>query len=418
MRRLWVGIHRYVGLLMVLFLLIAGLTGSGLAFYHELDSWINRDVMRVSQPSDAHPLTPFELRERLLQQHPEWDINWVQLKASPPDHAVSFYVDPKVNPVSQQPYSLDFDEIFVNPYTAEVTGQRMWGDINQGMINFMPFVYKLHYQLALKELGTLIMGVIAILWTIDCFIGAYLTFPQKSRKKNTVKGVSLHQRWINFRQWCLRWKPAWKIRLHSSRYKFNYDLHTAGGLWTWAMLFILAWSSVAFNLYDEVYHPITSAVFGMQEQPNKVTPKLPEPLERPALDFVAAHQLGQAFAEDYARQHGLQINFESAIGYDSQRGLYRYQVNTSADVSDRYGQTRFFIDAQTSTLKGVVVPTGVAAGDTITNWIMTLHMGAVWGLPFQIFICFMGIVVSALSITGLVIWWRKRSARILVKAKR
>ena len=33
------------------------------------------------------------------------------------------------------------------------------------------------------------------------------------------------------------------------------DLHRAGGLWLWAMLFVFAWSSVAFNLtpaYDAV----------------------------------------------------------------------------------------------------------------------------------------------------------------------
>lgn len=33
-------------------------------------------------------------------------------------------------------------------------------------------------------------------------------------------------------------------------YKLNFDLHRAGGLWLWAMLFILAWSSVAFNLSE------------------------------------------------------------------------------------------------------------------------------------------------------------------------
>lgn len=37
MRQFWVWVHRYVGLVMALFLLIAGATGAVLAFYHELD---------------------------------------------------------------------------------------------------------------------------------------------------------------------------------------------------------------------------------------------------------------------------------------------------------------------------------------------------------------------------------------------
>lgn len=36
-RRFWVLLHRYAGLTMTLFLVIVGLTGSVLAFYHEID---------------------------------------------------------------------------------------------------------------------------------------------------------------------------------------------------------------------------------------------------------------------------------------------------------------------------------------------------------------------------------------------
>ncbi|MCC8996220.1 MAG: PepSY domain-containing protein [Nitrosomonas sp.] len=37
MRPFLIYLHRYVGLLLVPFLVIVGLTGSALAFYHELD---------------------------------------------------------------------------------------------------------------------------------------------------------------------------------------------------------------------------------------------------------------------------------------------------------------------------------------------------------------------------------------------
>lgn len=41
LRPFWVVVHRYAGLAMTVFLVIVGLTGSLLAFYHELDSWLN-----------------------------------------------------------------------------------------------------------------------------------------------------------------------------------------------------------------------------------------------------------------------------------------------------------------------------------------------------------------------------------------
>lgn len=47
MRQNFVLIHRYVGLVMALFLMVAGFTGIFIAFYHELDAWIHPEVMRV-----------------------------------------------------------------------------------------------------------------------------------------------------------------------------------------------------------------------------------------------------------------------------------------------------------------------------------------------------------------------------------
>ena len=42
-RPFWVTLHRYGGLAMAVFLLIAGLTGSVIAFHRELDAWLNPD---------------------------------------------------------------------------------------------------------------------------------------------------------------------------------------------------------------------------------------------------------------------------------------------------------------------------------------------------------------------------------------
>jgi len=45
MRAFLVLLHRYIGLATALFLLMAGLTGSILAFNHELDEWLNPGVL-------------------------------------------------------------------------------------------------------------------------------------------------------------------------------------------------------------------------------------------------------------------------------------------------------------------------------------------------------------------------------------
>jgi uncharacterized iron-regulated membrane protein len=44
-----------------------------------------------------------------------------------------------------------------------------------------------------------------------------------------------------------------------------------------------------------------------------------------------------------------------------------------------------------------------------------LHSGRIVGLPGRILISIMGLVVAALSVTGVVIWWRKRRARLRIR---
>jgi uncharacterized iron-regulated membrane protein len=46
-----------------------------------------------------------------------------------------------------------------------------------------------------------------------------------------------------------------------------------------------------------------------------------------------------------------------------------------------------------------------------------MHSGRILGLPGRILISAMGIVVAALSVTGVVIWYRKRRARLTAQAR-
>lgn len=63
--------HRYLGLATALFLLVAGLMGSVLAFKEELDGVFAPCLFRTVPPSaEAEPLDAFTLRERALAQVP------------------------------------------------------------------------------------------------------------------------------------------------------------------------------------------------------------------------------------------------------------------------------------------------------------------------------------------------------------
>ncbi len=54
--------------------------------------------------------------------------------------------------------------------------------ITEGWHNLMPFIYKLHYSLALGSFGIWVLGICALIWTLDCFVEFYLTLPQRRRR--------------------------------------------------------------------------------------------------------------------------------------------------------------------------------------------------------------------------------------------
>jgi uncharacterized iron-regulated membrane protein len=395
-RAVAISVHRYVGLATAVFLGVAGLTGTAIAFFDELDAAINPQMMVVAPPSpDAQPLPPLELRERLRSLVPERArVERVPLHWEPTS-SVRFYVEP---PPGVE--GLD-DNYYLNPYTGELLGSRRYADLSQGMKNLMPFVYRLHYRLALGQVGNYLMGIVALLWTIDCFVGAYLTFPPARRQAAPARQKSWHS----------RWKPAWLIRANKL-FSFVFTWHRASGLWVWAMLLVLAWSSVGLNL-PEVYNPVMQGIFRMDQRAHESVPELKERRPLPVLSFHEAHERGKALMAMLASEHGFEVIRGHRLDYDQNRGAYRYRVLSSRDISDRSPNTTIHFDGNDGKLLAWETPTGQNTGRTITTWLYHLHWASltVGGLPYRIFVSLMGLVVTALSVTGVWIWLRKRRKR-------
>lgn len=377
------------------FLLVAGLTGSLLAWLDELEVWIAPQALLAAPPHEgAQPLDPLALQQAVLAQLPaNARLPWVRLYAEP-GRTVRFGV------ATVDGQALPYDDVHADPYTGQIRDKRRWGDLSEGPKNAMTFVYRLHYSLALDRVGAVLMGIVALAWTLDCFVGAWLTLPLRLG----VQGK---------KSWWARWWPAWRLRWRSGPHKLNFDLHRAGGLWTWAMLFVLAWSSVAFNL-KEVYNPVTAYLLGGQTtRPDRShLSALPTPRTAPAMaPRQALERARSLMAQEAARRHVV-VRQEDWLGYEPTQGVYIYIVTTDRDIRQRYGgETRLFFDGNSGALRGLYLPTGESAGDTVTTWIMNLHMAALWGLPWQMFVTLMGIAVAMLSVTGALVWWRKRRAK-------
>lgn len=367
------------------FLIVVGATGSLLAFYPEQTQDNRLDVAALA--------------ELAQQQIPHGRVDFVTLEAAHGATQVGMSAPPDE---AGQASALGFNQLILDPYTGEELGRRQFGVISEEMINFMPFVYKLHYELALGRFGLWVLGICALIWVIDCFVGFYLTLPQRRRQspKSSPDQNS--------------WGLAWKIRWQSSSYKLNFDLHRASGLWLWPILLTFAWFSVYMNLWDTVYTWTTRAVMEYKA-PWTELPKRNIPLAEAEIGRRQTQSIGEELMAEQADKHHFTIEQVVALGLNRMNGTYAYTVRSSKDIQDKRGRTNVFFDANSGELRLALLPSGQYSGNTVTTWLAALHMANVFGLPYRIFVCVLGLVIVMLSVTGIIIWMKKRAARLSPK---
>jgi len=247
----------------------------------------------------------------------------------------------------------------------------------------------------------MVMGTVALIWMFDCFVGFYLTLPAGSGSFS-------------------RWKTAWQIKRGASSNRLIYDVHRASSLWLWLLLVVFTMTGFALDLpgyYARVMNSITHYEH-LQEVLHR--PPLAEPLVKPPLDWYRALDLGQRYLADHADAQGFTVGHPAALEYRRDLGAYFYLAHTSRDLRDGSTPTEtdspasaatVAIDARDGHLLGVQVPTGQHAGNTFTSWIIALHVTSIFGRPWQIAVSLFGVLLVVVTITGVLIWWRKWRSR-------
>lgn len=372
MRRPLTRLHRWFGLVAGLWLFVMAATGSVLVFYAELDHALNPGFFRASV-SPARDLDGAIAAARAV--HPEATPTYVDLPGAPGDALrVSLEAD-------DLPYGL---EVHVDPASHELLGAREWGVARVDALHLMPFLYKLHYTLHAGETVAWLLGVVALLWAIDHFVGAALSFPSRTR-----------------------WRDSFRVAPGARGHRLNFGLHRAAGLWLVPVTLTLAVTGVYFNMYDE-FRAVVGAVSPLTPRFDETRPALARPLAAPPLSFT------QAIAAARPAAPGQSVD---GVGYDAGRGLYRVRFHDPRDLAG-YGTREIHVDARSGAVLSDRHPTVGTAGDIVMAWQYPLHSGKAFGWPGRIAVFVAGVATCALVVTGWLIWARKARARRAAVARR
>ncbi|CAN6961299.1 MULTISPECIES: PepSY domain-containing protein [Psychrobacter] len=432
---LW--LHRYTGLAMAAFLIITGITGTLLAFHDELDDIFNHKLAQVEKQNASH-LPIAELHDKVISAYPQYAFSSMPTSIAAERSAV-FSVDRARGKAAQNQSTAPFQQVYVHPYTGDIIGTR---DRDEwAWHNTMWKVFWLHRDLLLGDIGKLLLGIVALVWTINCFIGFYLTFPRALKKK--AQNQTSPKKRASFLK---RWLPAWKIRTKSNMFKLNYDLHHAFGLWLWGILFIIAWSSVGFNL-REVYQPVMHAVVGLegrgerQENSRKPLEKAEQAsgaetatrvkaVNNKAVDVEAVDVVNKANSIAYlseqadiaAKSKGMTVQQLLGVRWVEDEGQWQLRFKTDKDIGKKGGASSITVNAKTGSVEHVNFGyQNSSFGSKTNNWLLTLHMGhishGIGHLLYQIFLALVGLAVTVLSITGVYLWWKGRQQRLKAAQK-
>jgi uncharacterized iron-regulated membrane protein len=381
-RQLWLKVHLWLGLTAGLVFALIGLTGSVLVFWQELDGWLNPELHRVSAPPQGRaayrPLNelvqaadavmpPGARRSTMYYPRHEGLAFWF------------FYELPVAG--EKDPQSLN---AFVDPYTAEVKGTRVWASSERIFDRpLVSFLFELHYDLLLGwDRGSWIVGVIGILAFLSTLTGLIVWWPLTGK-----------------------WKQAFTLKRRASVERFNHDLHKTFGVYSTLMLLAVLISGVYFNFGDRFRWLVScfSAV-----TPVKQFKSTPLPGATPISPDDALARANERYPEGKLYWFSVPNQPEAA-----------YVLTKHVDFGGVFmGRRQIVVDQYSGEILHVADPLTGTAGNVLLQWQWPLHSGQVLRMPGRILVLSSGIACAVLFVTGVILWLHKRRARTTGRHRR
>jgi uncharacterized iron-regulated membrane protein len=354
MRRVWLKAHRWLALSVGWILALVGLTGAILVVAQPLDKWMHPELFKAQQVVSSPSISMQSVRDELTKKFG----NQSAFTLRPPrdeNETLQALVRGNWSGV-----------VFLNPHTGEEQGRRKDGD---GVVDFL---FKLHSSLMLKEIGKAILAWIALAYLVLLISGFVLWWPK-------------------------RWPPSLKIELRKGLLRGLFDMHRIGG----AVLGLVIAVSVATGAYM-AWRPIgqfiTTIAGDKVVKPPKMRAIATLATTPPTLDDMVARAQAQFPNEP--------------IGYIQIPAKPHQPVRVRLRLHDDphpNGRTAIYLHPQSGEILAVHRWDELDVGARINSVIYPLHTGELGGPLLEAVTFLSGLALGMLGITGIWLWWRRRT---------
>jgi len=351
LRARWLWLHRWLGLFLLLFCVPIGLTGSINVYHREIDRWL---YPALYEPRSQGPALPLESILRSAQQHH-------------PGEVISLILPDAYWPVllihqrrGTQVWRMAFD-----PASGQFLGER-----NQSQA-LLPTLYRLHQHLLLKPYwGEELVGIVGIALSFSCLSGLWLWRPQP--------------------------RHLWKslgVRWRGSVYRFQWELHSAGGFWVSLIMLGVALSGVAL-VFPSLLSPLAPRVV----KPTSVKARGPLPAADPDAVLGRVRQLRPDLVPLVLVLPTPRLN------------LWRVALRPAGHHGTVGGMEQLWIDPWTLNVQEYKSPGG-SVGDLAMAWRFPLHNGSLLGEGGRFLVFLSGLALPMLGLTGAYLWNYRRVRR-------
>ncbi len=353
-RKILFQLHLWCGLLAGTILLVVGLTGSILVYYHELSEWQAPHVILEPGKSRVNLDT---LVDAVRLQYPSWKFRFLYL----PEH-------------DQQPLRFEAlrDDsqraryVFVHPQTGKILEQHVDRE------NFLNWCYRLHMFLLAGDADFTVNAVIALLGVGLTITGAILWWP----------GVK-------------SWLRAIKVNLRASWKRVNYDLHSSAGFFS-AICLALVFLTGAYFRFPE---PFVATAVWLTGTPGWEEGPVVEAQKKSRISIEEAVRIAENAIPDATTVY-VEIP-------DQDGGFYYVGRKRESDGLDYAGNGVYINPYDGKILRKELHAELYTPTREILNWIGYIHFGTFGGHATRILWIVLGIVPGLLFITGMLMYWNR-----------
>lgn len=356
-RRTWFQVHKWLGLALAILIIPLSLSGAALVWDHALDKLINPSRYAVSGS------TVLTSGRYVAATRARLGADAAIAQLTFPDDAgpVVVAVAPATPTAKPRPGPPARTMIYLDPPTARILAV---ADSRSGLVRTL---HMLHGSLLVPGVGRQIVGWIGVAMMVSCFTGLWLWWPTASR-------------WVRG----LRW------RRHRNT---DTNLHYLTGFWVALPLFVLsltgAW--ISFPAFFGTLVGETPRGRG----PDRAAMMRARPLAHPALTADAV----------------------VATSREPARGALRsitWPTDRSADWSVAFARGAVTVADDS----GIAAPAPDRRPRGVAGLMRRIHDGDGMGGLWQAIIFVGGVIPALLGVTGFIMWWRARTWRGELAAKR